>query len=227
MAVLSTLITAVDLYTTLGTIVALVSSYVFYKTYLHPNFISPLRHIPGPPNESKYNKYRLPFVGNFLDILVEEAGVPHRQWIEEYGPIVCYRGLFNNQRVIIADPKAIQHVFNTHSYKYKKPSRVVRLLGQVIGYGVLLAEGDAHRKQRKMLNPAFGHKHVKEMVSIMSDPANKLSKLWGALVDQSENKSVEFDVTTDLGRATLDIIGLAGKQVEDDPDDHLLGSCVN
>ncbi|KAF9949705.1 hypothetical protein BGZ65_007122 [Modicella reniformis] len=212
MAVASTLINAVrvDPFTTFGTLVALITSYLFYKTYLLPNFLSPLRHIPGPPNKSKYNKYRLPLVGNFLDIVVEEAGVPHREWIEQYGGIVRYRGLFNNQRILLADPKAIQYVFSTNSYNYPKPNRVVRILGQVIGRGVLLAEGDAHRKQRKMLNPAFGHKHIKEMVPIMSIPAIKLGQMWTELVEQSESKCVEFDITTDLGRATLDIIGLAG-----------------
>ncbi|KAI1301024.1 hypothetical protein EDD11_005860 [Mortierella claussenii] len=203
--------TGVDPLTTLGTLVALLSSYVFYTTYLRPNFLSPLRHIPGPPNESKYNKYHLPFVGNFLDILREESGVPHREWIEQYGGLVCYRGLFNTQRVLLADPKAIQHVFGTHSYNYPKPSRVVQLLGQIIGRGVLLAEGDAHRRQRKMLNPAFSHKHIKEMVQIMAVPSALLAKMWEERVDEvGEGNSIEFDVTADLGRATLDIIGLAG-----------------
>ncbi|KAF9194121.1 hypothetical protein BGZ51_001100 [Haplosporangium sp. Z 767] len=212
MPVTSTLLSVVrvDPYTTIGTLIALFSSYLFYKAYLLPNFLSPLRHIPGPPNESKYNKYRLPFLGNYLDILAEEAGVPHRRWIEQYGSIICYRGLLNNQRVLIADPKAIQHVFSTHSYRYTKPSRVRRLLSEVTGNGVLVAEGDVHKKQRKMLNPAFGHKHIKEMVPIMAIPAAKLGRLWEERVDQSDNKSVEFDITTDLSNATLDIIGIAG-----------------
>ncbi|KAG0081981.1 hypothetical protein BGZ92_011946 [Podila epicladia] len=193
-----------------GTLVALFTSYAFYKTYFQPTYLSPLRHIPGPPNVSKYNPYRLPFVGNFLDILQEEAGVPHRRWIEQYGGIVVYRGLFNSLRVIIADPKAISHVFSTNSYQYRKSDRVVKILSQVIGHGVLLAEGDAHRKQRKMLNPAFSHKHIKEMVPTMSRPAATLAKIWEGRVDSSEKQQTEFDITGDLGRATLDIIGLSG-----------------
>ncbi|KAI8605700.1 cytochrome P450 [Dissophora ornata] len=212
MAVASTLISLVrvDPLTALGTFIALFSSYIFYQTYLLPNFLSPLRHIPGPPNKSKYNKYRLPFIGNFLDILQEEAGVPHRVWIEEYGGLVRYLGLFNSERLLLADPKAIQHVFGTHSYNYPKSSRTVRILSQILGNGVLLAEGDAHRKQRKMLNPAFSLGHIKEMLPIMANPAARLAKIWEGRVDQSEKKAVEFDVMVDLGSATLDIIGLAG-----------------
>ncbi|KAF9088845.1 hypothetical protein BGX29_012357 [Mortierella sp. GBA35] len=210
MAVASTLAKSVDPITAIGTLFALLSSYVFYKTYLLPNFLSPLRHIPGPPNKSKYNKYNLPFVGNFLDILQEEAGVPHRRWIEQYGGIVMYRGLLNNQRILLADQKAIQHVFGTHSYKYTKPTNLARLLGKVIGHGILLAEGDAHRKQRKMLNPAFSHKHIKDMVHIMAGPAEMLGRLWEERVDRSGDKPFELDITTDLGSCTLDIIGLSG-----------------
>ncbi|KAF9930074.1 hypothetical protein FBU30_000911 [Linnemannia zychae] len=210
MAILSTLARTIDPITTIGTLFALLSSFIFYKTYFYPNYLSPLRHIPGPPNKSKYNKYNLPFLGNFLDILREEAGVPHRRWIEEYGGIVCYGGLFNNRRILLADPKAIQHVFATNSYNYPKPRNLVRLLGEIIGHGVLLAEGDVHRKQRKMLNPAFSHKHIKEMVSIMSIPAELLGKQWEKRVGQSGETPFELDITADLGSCTLDIIGLSG-----------------
>ncbi|KAG0221298.1 cytochrome P450 [Mortierella sp. GBAus27b] len=214
MPVASTLLGAVQLdpTTALGTLVAVLSSWVFYKTYLYPNFFSPLRHIPGPPNESKYNKYRLPFLGNFLDILAEDAGVPHLKWIEEYGGLglVRYRGIFGQERLLLADPKAIQHVFSTHSYMYVKPKQTVRLLSQVLGFGVLLTEGDVHRKQRKMLNPAFGHKHIKDMAPIMAGPAKTLGEIWNRRVNESKTGVVEVDVSAQLGSATLDIIGLAG-----------------
>ncbi|KAF9903682.1 hypothetical protein EC991_003457 [Linnemannia zychae] len=211
MAVVSILArAAVDPFTAISTLFALLSSFLFYKTYLLPNYLSPLRHIPGPSTKSKYNKYNLPFFGNFLDIIKEEAGVPHLRWIEQYGGIVCYGGLLNTRRILIADPKAIQHVFNTHSYKYPKPQNLIRLLGEIIGHGVLLAEGDAHRKQRKMLNPAFSHRHIKDMVHIMAGPAELLGKQWEERVDQSGGKPFELDITGDLGSCTLDIIGLSG-----------------
>ncbi|KAF9993964.1 hypothetical protein BGZ79_001314, partial [Entomortierella chlamydospora] len=166
--------------------------------------------MPGPPNKSKNNKYNIPFLGLFLDIFTDDVGAPQLEWVEKYGGIISYVGLFNSRRVFVADPKAIQHVFNTHSYNYPKSPRTVRLLSEILGFGVLLVEGDVHKKQRKMLNPAFSVKHIKEMVPLMCDPAELMANIWLERVDQSEGKSVEFDITTDLGRATLDIIGLAG-----------------
>ncbi|KAF9079523.1 hypothetical protein BGX27_006315, partial [Mortierella sp. AM989] len=61
-----------------------------------------------------------------------------------------------------------------------------------------------------MLNPAFSVKHIKEMLPIMAIPAELMAKMWLERVDQSKEEGIEFDITTDLGRATLDIIGLAG-----------------
>ncbi|KAF9107237.1 hypothetical protein BGX29_006923 [Mortierella sp. GBA35] len=210
MAIISTLVASFDLYTFIATLFALLSSYIFFKVYVLPNYVSPLRHIPGPPNKSKYNKYNIPCAGLFFDVLRQEAGVPYREWIEQYGGIVCYRGMFNTQNVLLADPQAIQHVFGTHAYKYPKPDRVIRLMSSVIGKGLLLAEGDVHRKQRKMINPAFSHKNIKDMVPSMIVPAEYLAKMWEDRVDRSEDKSIELNIVPELSSCALDIIGLAG-----------------
>ncbi|KAF9091112.1 hypothetical protein BGX23_005455 [Mortierella sp. AD031] len=207
MAALSTLVKAVRPATVLTTVFALLSTYVFYKTYLFLKYLSPLRRIPGPRTKPKY---RIPFMGFFIDLVRDEPGEVYRSWIEKYGGIVAYQGLFNTQEVLLADPKAIQHVFNTHAYQYQKSKVIVRLLGSALGKGVLLVEGDVHRNQRKMLNPAFSHRHIKEMVLTMSGPAEVLGKMWEDRVDGSEDRSAEFDIVEDLSSCTLDIIGLAG-----------------
>jgi len=214
MPIVSTLLNGasrVDPLTTLGTVVALLSSYIFYNTYFYPRFLSPLRFIPGPPNKSKHNKYGLPFLGNFLDVIKDDAGAAHLRWIEQYGGILRYHGLFGAQTVLIADPKAINHVFNTHTYEYFRPGRVVRLMSAVIGsQGVFLAEGDVHKRQRKMLSPAFSYKHIKALVSVIAGPSKTLAQIWEGRVDESETGAAEFDITVDMSHATLDIIGIAG-----------------
>lgn len=212
MAIVSTLIKSFDWFTTITTLLILLTSYIVYTTHFYPTYISPLRHIPGPPNKSKHNKRNIPFLGLFFDIIRNEAGVTFREWTEQYGGILCYNSLFNKQTVHIADPEAIHHVFGTHAYKYPKPDRVIRVLGSVLGMGLLLVEGDLHRKQRKMFNPAFSHKNVKEMVPSMSSPAQYLAKIWENRVDESESndKSIEMNVVPELSACTLDIIGLVG-----------------
>ncbi|KAF9978582.1 hypothetical protein BGZ73_001755 [Actinomortierella ambigua] len=195
-----------SLSSTFGSLVALLTTWILYKSYLYPNFLSPLRHAPGPP----LPKRLVPFAGHMPEILKEEAGAPHRRWIEQYGGFIRYHGFFNRERVLIAEAALVQHVFSSHSYDYIKDERVARFLGPVLGHGILLAEGDVHRKQRKMLNPAFGHRHVKEMVSLMVGPAAKLAKIWIERAREAGPDGLEFFVDPDMSRVTLDIIGLAG-----------------
>ncbi|KAK3836239.1 MAG: cytochrome P450 [Linnemannia gamsii] len=210
MAIISTLVQSLDLVTTLTTLLVLFASYILYHTYIYPTYVSPLRHIPGPPNKSRHNKYNIPFLGLFFDVIRKEAGVTFREWTEQYGGIVCYQGLFNKQIVHIANPEAIQHVFGTHAYKYPKPDRVVRVMSSVLGMGLVLVEGDIHRKLRNMINPAFSYSCIKEMVPDMIGPSECLSKMWEKRVEDAEDKSIELNVVHDLSACTLDVIGRVG-----------------
>ncbi|KAF9130829.1 hypothetical protein BGW39_002583 [Mortierella sp. 14UC] len=210
MAVISTLLQSVDLVTAIGTLLALLASYVFYQTCIYPAYVSPLRHIPGPPNKSKHNKYHVPLMGLFLDFLYEDISEPYCRWTQKYGGIVCYPSIFNTRNVLISDPKVIHHVFNTNGYQYPKLDRVIRLMSTCTGLGLLFVEGDVHKRQRKMLNPAYHRRNIKEMVSTMEAPANNLGRMWERLADESKNNSIELDVARGLSNCTLDIIGLAG-----------------
>jgi cytochrome P450 len=71
------------------------------------------------------------------------------------------------------DPKAISHAL-MHSDLYEKPRRLRRELIRMMGEGVLIAEGDKHRAQRRLMNPAFGPGQVREFTSIFLDKANEV-----------------------------------------------------
>lgn len=63
--------------TYLGTFVELILfellAWAFYKVVLYPKYLSPLRHLPGPKNESWWN-------GNFGRVLREVNGGPAMDW---------------------------------------------------------------------------------------------------------------------------------------------------
>lgn len=61
-----------------------------------------------------------------------------------------------------------------------------------------------------MFTPAFSHKSVKEMVPRMAGPAEYLVKMWEKRIDESETKSADMNVVTDITSCTLDITGLTG-----------------
>jgi cytochrome P450 len=57
---------------------------------------------------------------------------------------------------------------------YRKPGVGRRMLTQLVGSGVIVAEGDAHRMQRKALNPAFGAAQIRELTGVFLDKANEV-----------------------------------------------------
>jgi len=78
---------------------------------------------------------------------------------------------------------------------------------RITGEGVLVAEGQEHRRQRKLLNPAFAGEHIRTMVPVFW---RKGAELCGVLQDEAMGSKDGYNVIKVLTRTTLDIIGLAG-----------------
>lgn len=102
---------------------------------------------------------------------------------------------------------AIQHVLH-NTDKYVKPEAPRRAAERMIGKGLLTAAGEDHKKQRKLLNPAFGVGYIRGMVSIMLAKALELVEMLEKEVEAQSSGGI--DVSGYLGRAALDIIGAAG-----------------
>ena len=101
----------------------------------------------------------------------------------------------------------VQHILNEWTL-YIKPEDSRRALATILGNGLLTAEGETHRRQRKVLTPAFATSYIRDIMPIFSTKASELvDELRKELPNQSE-KGIE--VFGFLSRATLDIIGSAG-----------------
>ncbi|PKY41588.1 cytochrome P450 [Rhizophagus irregularis] len=181
----------------LGTIV-----WVIYKIYIWPIYITPLRKIPGPSSEN-------PFYGNLRTFLLEEN--PDLKWIQKYGSIVKYHGLFNQPTIVIADTKLIQEITLNHVYDYIKPPKMLADAIAIAGRGLVFAEGEDHKRQRKMMNPAFTHNNVKEMVPTFIRVAFTLKNLIEDKVNLGESN---INLTPYISKATLDVIGIVGFNYE-------------
>ena len=55
------------------------------------------------------------------------------------------RHLFNRERILLTSPKALAEVLTTNSYDFVKPQHLREGIGQVLGMGILFAEGDEHK----------------------------------------------------------------------------------
>ena len=97
-----------------------------------------------------------------------------------------------------------------------KPDFVVSGIGRILGIGILFAEGDEHKKQRKSLSPAFHFRHIKQMYPTFW---SKSIEMVDAIVSQDLSKEApgadlsnapSIEIGEWASRATLDIIGVAG-----------------
>jgi cytochrome P450 len=187
-------------------VVYYVFKYIVYRLYIHP-----VNRIPGPKVDW------IPFMGNFREIMKEEAGVPHKRWTKKYGGLFVYHGPWNVPRVVVTDHILLKQVLTSNEYDYIKSPDTVKFLKRTLGNGLLVAEGATHRHQRKMLNPAFSVNSIRALVPLMAKPGHRLRDTWMAIVKSDEQKVkgengeeyTEIEVSSGLSLATLDVIGWA------------------
>ncbi|KAI0795607.1 cytochrome P450 [Abortiporus biennis] len=178
-------------------------SYVVYK--LGPpiwrSIRSPLRNLPGPPNPS--------FIfGQMKAIFKADNSVLQEEWVVKYGHTISYKGFFGSHRLFTMDTRALNHIL-THSAEYQKPRLARENLGKLVGNGILVTEGEQHRQQRRILNPAFGPAQIRELTGVFVSKSLQLRDIWASCI-AGKSTPTRIDVLAGLSRTTLDIIGLAG-----------------
>ncbi|OCK76578.1 cytochrome P450 [Lepidopterella palustris CBS 459.81] len=183
--------------------------HAIWSIIIYPKLLSPLRHLPTPPGASL-------ILGHFLTVSKAATGEPQREWIETVpnDGIIKYSFLFNDDRVLLTSPKALAEVLVHRNYEFIKPSRMRTGLGRVLGIGILLAEGDEHKRQRRTLMPAFSFRHVKDLYPIFWDKSREMVEAMDEAVRKpdipGEKPSSVVEIGNWASRATLDIIGVAG-----------------
>lgn len=116
-------------------------------------------------------------------------------------------GLLNTERVMLVSLQALQDVLQTQCYEFPKPPYITKQLQGVLGNGLLFAEGEAHKRQRKLLMPAFSYGRIKSLVPVFLQEANRLSNVLESKLSASESK---IGMSPLVSRLTLDIIYRTG-----------------
>ncbi|CAD0027174.1 unnamed protein product [Aureobasidium pullulans] len=183
-----------------------------WRVVIYPNFLSPLKGLPEPSGGSWWN-------GHASTIMAQPSGHPMREWIDAIpnDGLIRYTNWFNSERTLA-------EVLSSKNYEFIKPAHFLDIIGRILGIGLLFAEGDEHRTQRKNLMPAFSYRHIKdlypvfwskskEMVERMSDAMHEGSETGNTSkesIPEGTKSSNVVEVSDWTSRATLDIIGVAG-----------------
>ncbi|KII92075.1 hypothetical protein PLICRDRAFT_36852 [Plicaturopsis crispa FD-325 SS-3] len=178
-------------------------TYAAYYMLIAPLW-NPLRGLPGPPVKGLF--------GNHMGMVLDPYRSPraHDLFLRKYGRNVQIRGLGPwDTRLLTLDPTTLSHIMK-NSTIYEKPWQSRRLITSLIGCGLLAAEGDVHRRQRRVVAPAFGGVgavSVGKVVPVVWKKGDELASVLETLV---KTQGPRVDVCHWISKATFDVIGLAG-----------------
>ncbi|KAJ7280421.1 cytochrome P450 [Mycena rebaudengoi] len=175
--------------------------HLVYRVFIYPRFFSPLRNVPGPTRTD-------PVFGHYLTIVLEEAGIPHREWAKTHGPVVRVFGPFGSERLYFLKPDALQQIVVKGWLDYPRPQYLRDVLGLVAGYGLLTITGTEHKQLRKAMNPAFSITNLMAQTDMYYPPIEGLIEILSAQIDASTDseQGKVFHVYEWMGKVTLDII---------------------
>lgn len=144
--------------------------------------------IPGPKGS--------PIIRQAPDLI---AGAPRflSRLADEYGPVVRF-GVFTNTFYLITSPELVREVLVTQAANFPKDDRDVELLSRVVGIGLVTANGEEHKRQRRLAQPAFHSKRVDAYAETMVDYTEAMTGEW--------QDGQELDVAESMRELTMYIV---------------------
>jgi len=143
---------------------------------------------PGPRGEPLFGSSRTysdnPF--RFVEALEKAYGSVARF---DMGPLDTF---------LVTDPSLIQRILVEDADQYRKPDFQGDALGDLLGDGLLLSEGETWSQQRKLANPAFSMARLAGMDDRITDHAESLVADW--------TDGQEIDAERRMTHVTLDVI---------------------
>ncbi len=163
-----------------------------------PTKLREIGDLPGPRG--------LPILGNMLQI---DAPQIHRQverWTAGYGPYFRFR-LGSRVIFVVADHAAVGAIFRDRPEGFRRTQRFGEVASEIgLTAGVFGAEGEAWRRQRKMVMAGFDPRHLRAYFPSLVKVSARLEKRWRG----AARSDTPIDLQPDLMRFTVDAIsGLA------------------
>jgi cytochrome P450 len=125
---------------------------------------------------------------------------PHRfleEAVRTYGGLAHIR-VAREHAYIVGDADLVRLIFVTHGRDTMK-GRALQRAKPLLGEGLLTSEGELHRRQRLLVQPAFHHTRIARYAEQMAAAAEEHGRGW---VDGGH-----VDLAADLSALTLDIVG--------------------
>ena len=144
---------------------------------------------PPGPSAGRINEFLFPLRNRDPLALMFELS-------REYGDVAGFRA-GGQQYFLLNHPNFIREVLVTHKENFLK-GRGKRRRTQFLGNGLIISEGETHRRQRKLMQPAFHRERIVAYTRVMVDQ--------GALSRDQWHDGAVFDVAQAMRRITIPIV---------------------
>lgn len=177
-----------------------------WNLLIYPYFVTPLRHLPTVPGN----------LNNARIIFDDPRGRTPLHWMKTIpnDGLIHFRNLLNTSFLLATNHKALLDIMSTNTYDFEKPPRAREFLARIIGYGLILSEGAAHKRQRKALLPSFNFKNIRAMYALMwektgllMDELEREIALHPMDGTRPEDREGKVEMSVWASRLTLDVIG--------------------
>ena len=147
----------------------------------------PVTSVPGVPG--------LPLIGNLLQFRSDRIGL--QEDAARVGPIARLQ-LAHIPVYVVTDADLAHEVLVTNASAFTK-SAGLQFLKPLLGEGLLTAEGEPHRKHRKLLAPAFAPKRLAAYGTVMVEETQRQAERW--------TTGQRIDLAQEMMEMTLAIAG--------------------
>ncbi len=152
---------------------------------------SAARRIPRPPG---------PNSAAFIAAMLSGRVAPHGMFTRvarEHGRIAHIR-LPNEHLYVLSHPDLVRSVFVTHGRSTMK-GRGIQQMRPLLGDGLLTSEGELHRRQRRLVQPAFHRQRIAGYADTMVAAALERGQSW--------QDGDRVDLAAEMSSLALDIVG--------------------